>query len=44
MAFFDIDTDEIEALFQEPEADRAEPGRCDEVVQRCNKLSEIWNE
>lgn len=44
MAFFDIDTDEIEALFQELEADLAEPRGCDEVVQRCNKLSEIWYE
>lgn len=32
MAFFDIDTDEIEPLFQEPEADLAEPGGCDKVV------------
>lgn len=44
MAFSDIDVDEIEVLLEEPGADLdQEPLRCDEVVQRCSKLSEVWH-
>ena len=42
MAFFDIESDELQAMLEESEADVAEHQGCETVVRRREKLGSTW--